>query len=257
MNEFSTEGVIVERAEDPDEPIPTLVEGLPGVGMVGKLAVRHLLEEQDGSLVARFHSEHFPPQIAVDRDGIASLPVVELHHVSTGDAELLLLSGDYQAATSIGHYRLTSAVLDVAIDVGVERAYAIGGVPTGELVDDPAVIGTVSNVDFRETLEQSGVEFREKEPSGGVVGVSGLLVGLGARRGLSAACLMGETSGYVVDPKSARAVLVVLEDVLGLDVDYTDLEERAERMEAFVRRLQEMQQEQVEVPGDEDLRYIG
>lgn len=257
MDAFSTEGVIVDRVADPDGPVSTLVEGLPGVGMVGKLAVKHLLDERNSELIAQFHSEHFPPQVSVDRDGIADLPSVELHAVEDAGDGLLLLAGDYQAATSIGHYRLTTAILDVAMDVGIERAYGIGGVPTGELIEDPSVIATVSEESMRPDLETHGVEFREKEPSGGVVGVSGLLVGLGGHRGLPSACLMGETSGYVVDPKSARAVLDVLESMLGLDVDYSSLEARAEQMEAFVRRLREMQDDQVEMPADEDLRYIG
>ena len=99
------------------------------------------------------------------------------------------------------------------------------------------------------------MEFREDEPAGGIVGISGLLLGLGERRGVPAACLMGETSGYLVDPRSARAVLEVLQDLLGFDVDYATLEERAEEMEEVVKKIQEM--EQGPTPSDEDLRYIG
>lgn len=257
MSTFSSDGVIIERVADPPNDIETLIEGLPGVGMVGKLAVQHLLEERDSEVIARFYSEHFPPQVSVNNDGVAALPVVTLHRIETAESDVLLLSGDYQAATSIGHYRLTAAVLDVVGESGVTEVYAIGGVPTGELVEEPAVIATVSDADLKAGLEACGVEFREKEPSGGVVGVSGLLVGMGGRRGLSAVCLMGETSGYIVDPKSARAVLDVLERIVGFDVEYERLEARAEQMESFVRRLTEMQEEQFEVPGDEDLRYIG
>jgi proteasome assembly chaperone (PAC2) family protein len=66
---------------------------------------------------------------------------------------------------------------------------------------------------------------------------------------------MGETSGYLVDPKSARAVLETLEAVLDMSVDYESLEDRAEEMEEVVRKIQEM--EQSPAAPDEDLRYIG
>jgi len=66
---------------------------------------------------------------------------------------------------------------------------------------------------------------------------------------------MGETSGYLVDPKSARAVLEVLQSLLDFDVDYETLEDRAEEMEEVVGKIQEMQ-EGPAVP-DDDLRYIG
>jgi len=53
---------------------------------------------------------------------------------------------------------------------------------------------------------------------------------------------MGETSGYLVDPKSAQAVLEILQDLIGFDVDYASLEERADEMEEVVRKIQEMEQ---------------
>jgi proteasome assembly chaperone (PAC2) family protein len=68
---------------------------------------------------------------------------------------------------------------------------------------------------------------------------------------------MGETSGYLVDPKSARAVLEVLEEVLAFEVDFESLEERAEDMEDVANKIQEMENQQSNVATDENLRYIG
>jgi proteasome assembly chaperone (PAC2) family protein len=67
---------------------------------------------------------------------------------------------------------------------------------------------------------------------------------------------MGETSGYLVDPKSAQAVLTVLEDLVGFEVDFGSLEERAEEMEEVVRKIQEMENS-APAASEEDLRYIG
>jgi hypothetical protein len=254
---------------------------LPGVGHVGKLAVEHLLEEFESEVVRRVYTTEFPPQVTIE-DGVAELASAEIHAVdipgggsddqgededgdgSDDDAadgedgvDLLVLTGDHQAQTNAGHYRLTEAFLDVAEEFGVERVFALGGVPTGELVEEPGVLGAVSNGDRIEALEDAGVEFREDEPAGGVVGVSGLLLGLGGRRGFDVGCLMGETSGYLVDPKSAQAVLSTLETVVGFEVGFESLEERAEEMEEVVGKIQEMQNQQASVPTDDDLRYIG
>jgi hypothetical protein len=69
---------------------------------------------------------------------------------------------------------------------------------------------------------------------------------------------MGETSGYLVDPKSARAVLEAMQTVIGFDVNFDSLEDRAEEMEEVVSKIQEMQSQQGGgVPSDDDLRYIG
>jgi hypothetical protein len=256
------EDIEIEVLAEPELSDPVLIEGLPGVGHVGKLAVEHLLEEFDSEIVRRVFATEFPPQVTIE-DGVADLASAEIHAIDVpaadddDGADLLVLTGDHQAQTNAGHYRLTDVFLDVAEEFGVERVFALGGVPTGELVEEPSVLGAVSHESGIESLEATGVEFREDEPAGGVVGVSGLLLGLGGRRGFDVGCLMGETSGYLVDPKSAQAVLVVLEDVLGFEVAFDSLEERAEEMEEVVGKIQEMQNQQANVPTDDDLRYIG
>ncbi|RQG97849.1 proteasome assembly chaperone family protein [Natrarchaeobius chitinivorans] len=246
---------------DLDDPV--LIEGLPGVGHVGKLAVDHVLEEleAESALVRRVYSREFPPQVSIE-EGVSELTCTEIYAVSVPEGrDLLLLTGDHQAQTNGGHYVLTDAFLDIAEEFGASELYALGGVPTGELIDEYAVVGAVNHESLLEPLEDAGVEFREDEPAGGIVGVSGLLLGLGERRGFDAACLMGETSGYLVDPKSARAVLEVLEALLEFELDYESLDERAGEMEDVIGKIQEMeqqqQQQQMDVPTDDDLRYIG
>ena len=239
---------------------PVLIEGLPGVGHVGSLAANHLLEafEDRAVLVRRIHSPALPPQVTIE-DGIATLTGTDVHAIPVPDGrDMLVVTGDHQAQHAEGHYRLASAILDLAEEFGVTEGYALGGVPTGELIDEYTVLGAVTTTDVVEELEAAGVEFRENEPAGGIVGVSGLLLGLGGRRNLSMVCLMGETSGYLVDPKSARAVLEVLETLLGFDISYETLDERAAELEGVIGKIQEMEsQGGMEVPSDDDLRYFG
>jgi uncharacterized protein (TIGR00162 family) len=249
--------VEVEAVSDPELDDPVLIEGLPGVGHVGKLAAEHLIEEFESQPVRRIHSEHLPPQVGVDEDGIAELASVEIHAVDAG-RDLLVLVGDHQAAENVGQYRLTETFLDIASAFGASEIVAMGGVPTGELIEEYSVVGAATDATLGEELRDDGVEFPEDEPEGGIVGTSGLLLGLGARRGLRASCLMGRTSGYLVDPKSARAVLEVLESRLDIDVDVTSLEERADEMEDAVAEMQESQSGVDGVTdGDENLRYFG
>jgi uncharacterized protein (TIGR00162 family) len=253
MNEIE-----VDEIGEADLSNPVLVEGLPGVGHVGKLAAEHLLDEYDADLVRRVNSEHLPPQVSIDGGGIARLTSAEFHAVPTEERDVLVLTGDHQAQSNRGHYHLTDAFLDVAEEFGVGEIYALGGVPTGELMDEYDVLGAATDEATVERLQAADVRFREDEPAGGIVGVSGLLLGLGERRGIDAACLMGETSGYLVDPKSARAVLEVLQQVLGIETDFSELEERADEMEEVISRIQEMESQQsMELPPDDDLRYFG
>lgn len=249
--------VVVDEVANPTLDHPVLIEGLPGVAHVGALAAEHLIEEFDATLVRRIHSEHFPPQVLIDEE-TASLTGSEIYSLTLGSTDVLVLVGDHQPHTPVGHYRLTEAYLDIAKDFSAGPILAMGGVPTGELIDEYEVLTISTSDTLADELKEAGAVGRPGEPAGGIIGISGLLVGLGARRGFETACLMGETSGYLVDPKSATKLLRVLESYLGFEVDTGSLDERAEEMQEVIARIQEMEsQSQFDVASDEDLRYIG
>ncbi len=252
MNRIETKSIKDVKLND-----PILVEGLPGIGHVGKLVAEHMIDELGAQKIMEIYSSHFPPQVIVLADGTVRLVRSEFYAVDTGSQDLLILVGDHQSATNEGHYELTDAYLQIATKHNVKRIYTLGGYGLGQLVETPAVLGAVNNLALVEEMKQYGVVFKENEPGGGIVGASGLLLGFGTLTGIDAVCLMGETSGYLVDPKSAQAVLKVLCKALRLNVNMQALEERAKEMEKIVARLREMEQAGIrEVTSEEDLRYI-
>lgn len=237
---------------------PILIEGLPGVGHVGKLVAEHMIDELGAKKIMEIYSPHLPPQIIVENDGTTRLVRNEIYSYKTkGEHDLLILVGDHQSTTTEGHYELSEKFLDIAEKFKVHRIYTLGGYGIGQLVEDETVIGAANNIELVHELEKHGVEFRANEPGGGIVGVSGLLLGLGMQRGIDAACLMGVTSGYLVDPKSAQDVLKVLSSLLDIEIDMQALEERAVEMEKIVAKLREMEQSQMPASPDEELAYIG
>jgi len=52
----------VRRLKELDLKDPILVEGLPGVGHVGKLVAEHLIDELEAELVIEVYSPHLPPR---------------------------------------------------------------------------------------------------------------------------------------------------------------------------------------------------
>jgi uncharacterized protein (TIGR00162 family) len=252
---------LVRRIKEIDLTDPILIEGLPGVGHVGKLVAEHLVEELKAELIIEIYSPHFPPQVMVQEDGTIKQVRNEVYAYKgkDGEPDLLLIVGDYQSATNEGHYELTGIFLDIAQEFKVKRIYALGGYGTGQFVDKPTVLGAANNVSLVEEMKRYDVVFQENEPGGGIIGVSGLLLGLGGLRNIDSVCLMGVTSGYLVDPKSAQEVLTVLCKALNIVVGMQALQERAKEMEKIVGKLQEMEKAQMpyECGGDEDLRYIG
>lgn len=239
---------------------PIMIEGLPGVGHVGKLVAEHMVEELDVEKVVEIYSPHFPPQVFVNDDFTVHLVKNEIYACKSEDKQdMLIVVGDHQSATNEGHYEISTIILDIAEEYGVTRIYTLGGYVTGQLDEKRTVLGAVNNIDLIEEMEEHGVVFKQNEPAGGIVGVSGLLLGMGGLRNMDAVCLMGTTSGYLVDPKSAQAVLAVISSILDLEIDAQALENRAKDMERIIAKIVEMEQMQVqaEMGTDDDLRYIG
>lgn len=245
--------------EMPELTDAVFIEGLPGVGNVGKLAADHLIEELGATKFGTITSKYFPPQVLVLGDGTIRLVNNELYYWKAqheGQRDLIILIGDYQGLTADGQYVLVDAILDVLAKLNVKTIFTLGGYGTGKMLEKPRVLGAATDRNLVKELKKRGVVFRKNEPGGGIVGASGLFLGLGLRRGMGGICLMGETSGYLVDPKSAQSVLEILSDLLALKVDFSDLENRAEQMDKLAQQLRDLERA-AENPSDEDLRYIG
>jgi uncharacterized protein len=229
-----------------------LIEGLPGIGQVGKLVAEHMIHELGAEKIAEIESIHFPPQVVIDGEGLIRLVNNEIY-LWKGDQRIAFLVGDYQSNSGEGHYILCESYLDVAERLGVRRIFTLGGYGVGHLVDEPRVLSAVNMPDLRSEVETAGASFQRDEPMGGIIGASGLLLGLGQRRGIEGICLMGETSGYLVDPKSAHSVLSTLCRLTGVKVNLTTLQDRAYEMEQVIEKLKEVER----IKNDEELSYIG
>jgi len=258
--------VVIIYKEKPELKNPVLIEGLPGVGNVGKLAADHLVDELKAVKFAEVYSRHFPPQVMVSEEGIIRLVNNELYYWkadhSKGDDrhDIVFLCGDYQGLTPEGQYELADLIFNDMMELGVSRVYTLGGYGLGRMVEEIRVLGAATTSELVKEMTDVGVIFSSGEPGSGIVGASGLLMGMAQLNDIEGVCLMGETSGYFVDPKSARSVLEILTAILDLDVSFAQLEEKAVQIESIANQLRDLEMAQREVPGQgkqQDLNYIG
>lgn len=249
--------IVIVFKERPRLRDPVFIEGLPGVGNVGKLAAEHLVDQLKAIKFAEIFSKYFPPQVLVNDYGVIRLVSNEMHYVSRPGAanDLVIMTGDYQGLTPEGQYELSDRTLQVIKELGVRRMYTLGGYGLGRMIEKPRVLGAATDPALVEEMKAQGVTFSKGEPGSGIVGASGLLLGLGKLYGMSSVCLMGETSGYFVDPKGAQAVLEVLARILGIKIDFSELEEKALQIDQITSKLKEAEPEPQ--PKREDLGYIG
>jgi uncharacterized protein len=237
---------------------PMFIEGLPGIGNVGKLAVEHLIDNIKAKKFAEIYCKDFPPQVFINPDGTIELVKNELYYWKAKKKEqrdIVLLTGDYQGLSSQGQYELVDTILTIIEKLGVKELYTLGGYGLGHDITRPQVLCATTDKQLVAPMKKHGAVFKRNEPGGGIVGASGLILGLGKLRGFKGACFMGETPGYLVDPKSAKAVLKVLMSLTKIDIDLTALEKKAKEIEQIAQQLREMETSSKERP--EDLKYIG
>ncbi|HID17334.1 TPA: proteasome assembly chaperone family protein, partial [Candidatus Bathyarchaeota archaeon] len=183
--------------------------------------------------IAELYSPHFPYYALVDERGIARLPKTSFYYYLSGDKklELVIITGDCQPQSNVGQYEIAQKIVDYARAYSSKMLISVGGYSSARR-KHPRVFGAATTVELMAQLTRAGAVVNEEGIP--IVGIAGILLPLAKATGMKAACLLGETPGYIPDPRAARSVLKVLTPLLNLKVDLTKLEreiKEAERLE--------------------------
>ena len=240
---------------------PILIEGLPGLGLVGKIAIRHLVKQLKAERLAYLYSPHFPYFVIVSKKGNVRLLRGTFYYWKNKKEknDLVFFTGDSQAQTIEGQYEISDRILDFTKRYDVKLIITIGGYRM-EAKDKPKVVAAATDPELLNRALKAGAEV---SPTGSpIVGTAGLILGLAHFRKIDALCLLGETRGYLPDPGSAKSVLEILQSMLGFDANLGALDEEIAKGEKMVTRLQKieekraLQAEETKKEEDKKVTYI-
>ena len=240
---------------------PVLIGGLPGLGLVGKIAIRYMVKQLKAERFAYLYSPHFPYFVHVNKKGSVRLlrGTFYFWKSKNGKNDLIFFTGDSQAQTIEGQYEISDRILDFAEQQNVKLIVTIGGYRM-EAKDKPKVIAAATGPKLlNKALQAKAIVSPTESP---IVGTAGLILGLARFKKIEALCLLGETRGYLPDPKAAKSVLEILKMLLNLDVDLTGLDEEIAKAENIVSRLQKieekrtLQAEEMRKEEDKKVTYI-
>ncbi len=220
---------------------PILIEGLPGMGIVGRITVRHLIKQTGAKRFAELYSPHFPYYVLVNKKGNVRLLRAEFYFWknTSGENDLIFLTGDSQAQTIEGQYEVAKSILDFASKIGVKTIITIGGYRQ-EAEDKPQVIAVSTNQELlKKALKAEAIA---SPPGNPIVGTAGLLLGLAKFTEMDALCLLGETRGYLPDPGAAKSILEVLQKLLEFQVDLSGLDKEIDKSKEIVARMKEIEE---------------
>ncbi|MCD6146095.1 MAG: proteasome assembly chaperone family protein [Methanosarcinales archaeon] len=222
-------------AEKPESSNPVIIEGFPGVGLVGNIAGQQIIEELDMTYLGAINSRYFPP-VAMLLEGRVNMPVRIYESPENG---MVVVVSDIPIHPNIAYF-VSESLVDWAASVGAREVVSIAGIPiTG---GERTVFGAATTKEGLENIKKEIEIFQ----IGTISGIAGSIVTECLARNIPAISLLGSTRSLNPDPLAAAAVIKVLNNLYDLSIDTEKLIKQAEQIELEMQKLAEAVQETVE-----------
>lgn len=248
---MASEWQITKETEDlPVLNNPILIEGLPGIGNVGKTAVDFLVEELRAKKLFSFFSHKFPHSVFVDEDNLVEMPKIEVYYKKFPNLkgvkkkDLLLLVGDIQPIDEESCYNFCEEILNISKTFSCSEVIATGGIGLQDFTGHPKVYCTSNDKELYSEYTKKGMGVQKNifGVVGPILGVSGVLLGLGKMRNVKAVALLAETldSPIYLGIKGAKEILKVIDKRFsyGIKIEKID-NEIAELEKEIMKKTQE------------------
>jgi len=217
----------------PEIERPILIEGYPGVGLVGHIAANFLAKELGMEMVGYVESPFIPP-MALILEGKPNPPL----RFYGKDNIIVAVADVYVAPTLVNEIvRELTAYLK---ERNAEKVISLGGIGIGFFKEQMDVWGVGAREELNRELEEKGVKLLQY---GSIMGMSGRLLLEASRNKLDAYVLLGETFGDRPDPKAAANVIEALKKLVPLEVSTEPLLQEAKMIEEQLRRMHEQMEQ--------------
>lgn len=255
---------IIRKKEFPKLSNAVLIEGLPGIGNVGKVAIDFIIDEIKAKKICDFFSHSLPHSVFVNEKNLVELPAISFYHkrIKNRKTELLFLAGDVQPAEEEASYGFCDAVLDLAQQMNVKEIITLGGIGLPGIPKKPRVYCTGNSKEAVERyIKSMPVEKSLYGVVGPIVGVSGLLLGLSKERKIEAVSLLAETYSHpmYLGLKGAREIVKILNKKFVLGIDMKELDKEIEEVEGEImpKKAKPSPLQKIQSKLTKDMSYIG
>ena len=226
---------------------PILIEGLPGIGNVGKVAADFIIDEINAKPLFNVFSHDIPNSVFVNEQNLVELPTIEIYFKKFNDPkkqDILILTGDVQPTEERSSYTFSESILNISHEYHVTEIITLGGIGLAEVPKKPQIFCTGNSKEIIKKYKKiSSVNEKLYGIVGPIIGVTGLLVGLAEKQNIPAICLLAETLGHpaYLGIKGARELVKVLDKRLKLKIKISELDKEIEELEAeLINKTQEL-----------------
>lgn len=234
-----------ERVSETKPEKPTLIEGLPGLGLVASIAVDQIRQQLGLEYYGQIRCESLPP-VASYKDG----RVQDLVRVYAGDDPPVMTLHSDLPIPQAAFDELGDCVLS-ELAAEFDRAVFLAGAPAQNEEEIGQVTGVATTDAIEADITQAGIALAED--SGLIGGVTGALVLACYERDIPAGVLIVKAHPQLPDPGAARSVIEnALEPLVDFEIPTDELQAQSEeirqRLEQIAEQYQEMSQQEEPQP---------
>lgn len=210
---------------------PLLILGFVGAGLVGQIAVNHIIDQLNMKEIAHVRSRHIPPSV-VFMDGKLKHP---FRVYSNEEGRLCAVLCD-TPLPSEGLYPVTSALLDWAEEKGTKELVVLEGIAVRGIPKRRESL-CAAEPEKRKECEQKGV----KMFTGRVLihGIAGSFLSQCLTRKVTGVAFLTPAAAFMPDPEGAATLLNTLHTVYGLNVDAGELLDKAKEIRKKLEEVAE------------------
>lgn len=257
MNDF----VVEKIGKKPKLKSPILIEGLPGVGNVARVAADFLIDKLKAKKFMVVHSKYFPNSVFINEEKLVELPKMEVYCAKHKKNDIIIVIGDVQPAEETSSYIFSQYLVDLAKEFKTKEIITLGGITARTPVSKPSVFGACTDKRYIPVLKKIGVRF-DRKGAVIIVGAAGLMLGLGRLKKIRGFALLSETSPQTtIDLNASKAILTILMKHLGLKFSLKDLNAEIKYIQSGSKKGKRMKKKlmnKLHVPTEPpDLYYIG
>jgi uncharacterized protein len=214
-----------------------LIEGLPGIGNIGKIIVDFVIDEIKAEKIGEFRSNTIPTSIFLNNDDEVEMPIIEVYHKKWKKKNLLFLSGDMQPITEESCHDFCETILD---EFKENEIITIGGIAKKTEPKKPKVYcaGTEKKY-IQQFKEGTTISKNAHQKIGQIIGITGLLIGLAKRRKKKGVMLLAETDAHPLHlgVKGAKEILKILKQKLELNINPSKINKEVKELENEIKKI--------------------
>jgi hypothetical protein len=216
---------------------PILIEGLPGIGNVGKITLDYLTDSLNTQAFLEIYSDKFPNSVFVNEQNLIDLPRIIFYHKKIKGKDFIFLGGDVQPVDEYGSYEFCHEVLKLFKKFKGKKIITLAGIGLPKIPNNPKVYATGNSKEIMKFFDSNKVNKKIFGTVGPIIGVTGLLIGLAKEYSIDAVCLLSQTFGHpnYLGIKGARELLKVLDDKFKFDLDFSSLDKEIKEIEKEIK----------------------